>query len=83
MTATQRSRLLWACRRGMLELDILLARFCERGLDELKPEECVVFEALLHTPDPELLSWLMGYESPQDKAFADVVSRIQSYLDLK
>lgn len=83
MTPGQKSRLLWACRRGMLEVDILLARFCERALDSLTPEEARVFERVLLTPDPELLAWLMGYETPLDRELADGVAHIQSYLSLK
>lgn len=77
-SVTQRAKLLWACRRGMLELDILLGRFCQEGLDTLTPEEALVFERLLRTPDPELLNWLMGYEQPEEKEFLDVLARIQS-----
>lgn len=34
-----KARLRWACRRGMLELDVLLMPFVEEGYDALSAEE--------------------------------------------
>jgi antitoxin CptB len=83
ITATQKARLKWHCRRGMLELDLLLARFCEKGIDQINPNELEMIEHLLETPDPELLAWLMGDEKPSDQEFAHVVRWIQSFIDIK
>lgn len=53
-------RLRWRCRRGLLELDLWLARFAETGLSQLSDEECSAFEALLEEADADLLAWLEG-----------------------
>ncbi len=81
ITETQKARLKWRCRRGMLELDILLARFCDKAIEQINPKELEVIEQLLETPDPELLAWLMGDEKPTHQEFAYVVRWIQSFLD--
>ena len=57
-------RLRWRCRRGLLELDLWLARFAEDGLEDLSDEECDAFEALLQEADADLLAWLEGREQP-------------------
>ncbi len=53
------SQVRWACRRGMLELDLFLLPFCERYYAALSMEEQNLFKALLESPDPDLFQWLM------------------------
>jgi antitoxin CptB len=53
-------RLRWACRRGLLELDALLQRFCVERLSDLSSIEQAHFAELLQYSDPELLSFIMG-----------------------
>jgi antitoxin CptB len=59
-------RLRWACRRGMLELDVLLAPFVEEGYDALTFEQKHIFERLLAADDPDLFAWFMGHGRSQD-----------------
>lgn len=62
-----KSKLRWACRRGMLELDVLLGNFLEERYDNLSVDEKKIFIELLEEPDPALFAWIMGHESPEDK----------------
>lgn len=56
------SRLRWKCRRGMLELDLLLQGFLDDGYDELDEAGRAEFEALLALPDQELFELLLAGE---------------------
>ncbi len=59
------ARLKWRCRRGLLELDIVLGRFVERryaGLDEAQKIE---FDVLLDLPDNTLWDRITGKEPTQ------------------
>lgn len=47
-------RIRWRCRRGMLELDIVLARFVERYYAELDDAQRKIFEEMLDLSDAEL-----------------------------
>ncbi len=68
MTLTDnKPRLRWACRRGMLELDVLFMPFVEEAYDDLSIENKVIFERLLECQDPELFAWFMGHEACEDK----------------
>ncbi len=60
----QRARLRWRCRRGMLELDLLLTRFVEQHYETLEAAERIAFDRLLETPDPMLFAYLQGTEVP-------------------
>ncbi|HEX5364671.1 MAG TPA: succinate dehydrogenase assembly factor 2 [Gallionella sp.] len=53
-------RIRWRCRRGLLELDILLGRFIERHYATLNPGERDEFEALLDMPDNPLWDMIAG-----------------------
>ena len=50
----EKNRLIWACRRGMLELDILLSRFVEEHYDLLSEDEKLRFDVLLECEDQDL-----------------------------
>jgi antitoxin CptB len=53
-SADDLNRLRWRCRRGMLELDLVLARFLETRLDTLGPAQLREFEHLLALEDQAL-----------------------------
>lgn len=48
------NRLRWRCRRGMLELDLVLARFLAEHEADLTPAQWREFEALLDLEDQAL-----------------------------
>jgi len=73
------ARLRWACRRGMLELDVLLENFLNEGYSRLTLSEKEQFIALLNCSDPELFAWLMGRETPADAAWAALIEKIRQH----
>lgn len=76
--ATVKSRLYWRCRRGMLELDLLLQGFVHDGYDALTDTEKHDFERLLDTADQELLELLLEQQTSEDPALANVIAKIRS-----
>jgi antitoxin CptB len=54
------NRLRWQCRRGQLELDLILNGFLERRYADLSQAEQDTFARLLQLPDRTLLRWLVG-----------------------
>lgn len=75
---TQFARLRWKCRRGMLELDLMLLRFLEQGYPRLTPEERAAFDALLDEEDPTLQRWFTRQAIPEREDFARIVQLILS-----
>lgn len=61
-----KNRLMWASRRGMLELDLILQPFVENTFDSLSENDQLRFEALLEREDQQLFMWLMKREQPTD-----------------
>lgn len=77
MRSVERARLYWQCRRGMLELDLLLQAFLDKQFDTLATPEQQAFTDLLGYPDTVLLEYMLGRMIPTDKAIADVVAKIR------
>ncbi|MGJ8681353.1 succinate dehydrogenase assembly factor 2 [Paraglaciecola sp.] len=71
-------RLKWACRRGMLELDVLFMPFAETGFLELSEEKQLSFERLLTFDDPDLYAWFMGHQECKDQEMKDMIEHILS-----
>jgi len=61
---TDRSRLKWLARRGMLELDTWLNRFLDDGYDKLPIALQRSFVYLLEQDDMMLYDWLSGSVEP-------------------
>lgn len=74
----EKSRLAWRCRRGMLELDLLLQGFLQRGYDNLVDVDRGVFVVLLGYPDAVLFDLLMGRTVSTDREIEYVVEKIRA-----
>ncbi len=72
----QASRLRWQCRRGMRELDELLAAYLDGRYSFADAGEKAAFEALLALPDPELVDYLLNLKRPESERIAHVVKHI-------
>jgi antitoxin CptB len=71
-------RLRWRCRRGLLELDLLLERFLVQDYDRLSQWEKDCFARLLETDDNTLLGYFNGVSTPDEKEFIELVKRIRA-----
>jgi antitoxin CptB len=57
----------WRCRRGLLELDIVLQRFMDRHYAALDEEKLCEFEALLDLPDNDLWEMIARNDAANGK----------------
>jgi len=69
-------RLLWRCRRGMKELDLILERFARGYLATAHAAQRECFARFLELPDPLLADYLLGNAVPQDLPLARLVRAI-------
>jgi antitoxin CptB len=59
LSETERRRLRWRARRGLLENDLILERFLNREGDALDRRDATALERLLELGDNELLDLLL------------------------
>lgn len=78
MTNVKSKNLLWQCRRGMLELDLLLNNFVDKRIDDLTVQQQETFELLLSYPDQTLLDLLLGNTVSSDVKILALVKKIRS-----
>jgi antitoxin CptB len=76
--AAAAARLRWKCRRGMLELDLILLGFLDHGYESLAAADRRRFERLLECSDHDLLAWLMGREPVPDPEWQRIVAIIRT-----
>jgi len=72
MDRAARERLRWKCRRGLLELDLVLERYLRRHPDD---GELV---ALLGLPDNELWDIVSGRSDRYDGSLKGIVARLRA-----
>ncbi len=73
----QWQRLHWRSRRGMLELDLLLQSYLARHRACLTADDLDIFERLLTVSDHILLDYFQGKQTPSEKEFQDLVTKIR------
>jgi succinate dehydrogenase flavin-adding protein (antitoxin of CptAB toxin-antitoxin module) len=72
MDALAQRKLMWKCRRGLLELDLVLTKYLERTpFDE-------ELEALLDLHDNELWDIVSGRSDAYDARFGGIVARLRA-----
>jgi antitoxin CptB len=69
-----RNRLYWKCRRGLLELDLVLARF----VPTLRDEDVQPLQALLDLPDNHLWDIIAGRSDDYDPRYEQTVARLRA-----
>ena len=74
MERVARDRLYWKCRRGLLELDIVLQRF----IPTLKHENVEPLHTLLELPDNDLWDIISGRTDYYDRRFEETVARLRA-----
>jgi antitoxin CptB len=72
MDRVARDRLKWKCRRGLLELDLVLEKYLRQHPED--PE----LEALLDLPDNDLWDIVSGRSERYDGGFAGIVARLRA-----
>lgn len=71
-------RVRWRARRGLLELDIVLARFIETHYVNLTEMERAAFETLLDMPDTCLWDMISGRQQATQATQCALLERMNS-----
>jgi succinate dehydrogenase flavin-adding protein (antitoxin of CptAB toxin-antitoxin module) len=74
----ERDRILWHCRRGLLELDLILQRFMGTRFDGLSANEVEGLKLLLAFDDSDLFDLVMRRAEPVDTRVSSVLEMLRS-----
>ena len=75
-------QLVWRCRRGVRELDVLFARFLEEQYASLSQSQQADFQRLLEVQDPTIMDWLFAKEEPTDLGLANMIFQLRALSGL-
>jgi antitoxin CptB len=78
MDRIRRDRLKWKCRRGLLELDLVLARFVERQAPALSGADLAALDELLDYSDNDLWDVITGRSERFEVRLSGVVSQLRA-----
>ena len=73
------NRAKWASRRGLLELDLLLAPFVTEAFLELTVALRQDYRELLFQDDQDLMEWIMGRSAITEDRFVPVIEEIRRF----
>ena len=74
----KKARLLWRCRRGIKEMDIILQEFINVSYDQLNDEDKNAFSKLLDEQDLDILNWIIGKNKPANDRLANIINIIKT-----
>jgi len=77
---TEVLQLRWQCRRGMLELDLMLGTFLNKAYASLTQTARGDFRRLLEESDQTLYEWLIGQAIPEAASMKAMVLQIRAVL---
>ncbi len=72
-------QLRWACRRGMLELDVLLGNYLNEVYPKADSREQALFVKLLDQSDQDLFEWLTDKKQATDPEIEIMVKKIREH----
>lgn len=79
MDREELSRMRWAARRGMLELDLVLEPFVNDRYESLCRADRERFRKLMECEDQDLYAWLMQRERPGNAELDRIVDEILKF----
>lgn len=81
LPAERIERARWRSRRGLLELELLLAPFARNRLPEVSPQLLDAFDRLLGYDDLDVHAWLLGRDVVPAEV-VEIVAEIRRHLQL-
>ncbi len=76
MKELERAR--WRCRRGLLELDIVLERFMDKHYTQLSDKDLQKFNRLLDMSDNDLWDMVTSRKEPEDASMRPLLGLLQA-----
>ena len=74
MDRTERNRLQWKCRRGLLELDLVLQKY----LLKIKDQDVKPLDQLLELPDNDLWDIVIGRSEQYEPHLGEIVAQLRA-----
>ena len=77
----KKKELVWQCRRGLKEIEVLLVPFLEKHYQHESPEIRRLFEALLEEEDLDIFEWFTRRVKPDTEQMEEIINVILLRLE--
>ncbi len=74
---TEKRKIRFQTRRGLLELDLVFGRFMEKEFEQLSDQELAEFVEILEFQDQELLALINGHSQTEKVHLIPMLERIR------
>ena len=75
---TERKRLIWLCRRGIREMDLLFKQYIDEHYDVLDATQLQTLEALLNEADLDIIDWIMQRREPSNPDYLPLLEQMKT-----
>ena len=75
--SVNRGRVRWQCRRALLELDLVFARFLEEHFDSLDESQLADLDDLLKCEDHELWAMVNGTQPCHESRWEEMIALLR------
>ena len=73
------SEVIWKCRKGIREVDILLSRYTEKFYPGLSEEDKEIYVEFIDQDTYDILDVLVNDKKPTNKKFLKIVEALKSF----
>jgi antitoxin CptB len=70
-------RIRWRCRRGLLELDLILTQFLDQRFDSLTEHQKEQFAQLINNSDNDLWDLISNRQSSKNHDLREIIQLLQ------
>lgn len=76
-------QLVWRCRRGIRELDVLFGRYLSEIYPAQSEAQQLSFQRLLDVQDPVIMDWLFAKTEVEDSSLVETIEQLRKLSGLK
>ena len=73
------SEVIWKCRKGIREVDILLSHYTEKFYPDLSEEDKKIYVEFIDQDTYDILDVLVNDKKPTNKKFLKIVEALKSF----
>ena len=73
------SEVIWKCRKGIREVDILLSRYTEKFYPHLSKEDKKIYVEFIDQDTYAILDVLVNDKKPENEKFIKIVEALKSF----
>ncbi len=76
--SVQKKRLLWLCRRGIREMDLLFKQYIDDNFDSLNQTQLEILESFMNEADLDIIDWIMERREVTNPSYQLIIDEMKN-----